>query len=105
MTSQISRGSAGKLSVNANTIELSITEQSSANGDTPPTFDAMPTSAGLPPNIASMCGVWPGSVSVTVTANGAQISRMHATVAAHWVSVAAQPWIAVCFVTIDDVCV
>src|SRR5436190_16642168 len=86
MISQARRASAGITFVNVNTIEFSMIAQSLVNGDTPATLLGMPSCVGDPPNTASMCGVWPGSVSVTVTSNGANSSFMHATVAVHVVA-------------------
>jgi hypothetical protein len=67
--------------VNVNTIEFSMIPQSSVNGDTPPTPDCMPMFCGDPPNTASMCGVLPGSTSVTVTSQRENMSFMQVTVA------------------------
>src|ERR1044071_7580811 len=103
MTSQIARGVLGTLSVNAKTIEFSITEQLRLNGEMPPTLVVMPTSAGARADNASMCGSAPGSASVIVTSKRDQISFMHATVAAQSAGLALQPGTSVGRVTIDDV--
>src|SRR5690349_6067967 len=102
MTSHTVRGSSGSASVNTNAIEPSITEQSVVNGDTPATLSGRPTSPGLPPNTASMCGVAPGSWSVIVTSNGAYSSATHATVADQVSSSTSQPSISVGSATTDD---
>src|SRR5258705_11954694 len=81
MISQAWRGVMfGIASTNVNTIEFSMMEQSSVNGDTPPTFDGSPTSPGVPLNSASMCGTLPGSTSVTVTPNRDQMPLKQLTV-------------------------
>src|SRR4051812_40712664 len=103
MTSQIARGVLGKLSVNAKTIEFSITVQLKLNGEMPPTLVVMPTSAGARANSASMCGTEPGSTSVIVTSNRDQMSFMHATVVAQSAGLAFQPGTCVGRLTIDDV--
>src|SRR6185295_6621297 len=103
MTSQIARGVLGKLSVNAKTIEPSITEQLRLNGEIPPTLVVMPTSDGARANSASMWGTDPGSTSVIVTSNRDQMSFMHATVAAQSAALAFQPGTSVGRVTIVDV--
>src|SRR3954463_15800466 len=86
MISQARRASAGITFVNVNTIEFSMMPQSCVNGDTPATLFGMPSCVGEPPNTASMCGVWPGSTSVTLTSNGENRSFMQATVALHVVA-------------------
>ena len=54
MISHINRASSGSTSVNVNTTELSITEQSVVNGETPAMLSGKPTSRGWPPNTPSM---------------------------------------------------
>src|SRR5512139_1415901 len=83
MTSQLTCGLLPITLVNVNTIEFSITAQSSVNGLTPPTPDGIPMLPGPPPNTASMCGTLPGSTSVIVTSQRANMSFMHFTVSAH----------------------
>src|SRR5687768_18471580 len=73
----------GIMSVNVNTTLFSIVLQVDVNGDTPAIRCVSPSIDGEPPNTASMCGTLPGSVSVIVTSNGANISRMHVTVCDH----------------------
>src|SRR5512139_3496562 len=71
-------------------------EQSVVNGETPATPLGRPSCVGEPPNTASMCGTLPGSVSTICTSNGAKISFMHATVAAHVVALTFHAGIVVC---------
>src|SRR5215813_6510739 len=103
MTSQITRGCLGRASVKANTIEFSITEQLGLNGETPPMLVVRPRSAAARANTASMCGVAPGSTSVTVISKRDQISFMQATVAAQSAALAFQPGTCVARDTIVDV--
>src|SRR2546428_12473221 len=103
MTSQIARGDFGRLSVNAKTIEFSITEQLRLNGEIPPTLVVIPTSDGERANSASMWGTVPGSTSAIVTSNRDHTSFMHATVAAQPAALGFQPGTCVGRVTIVDV--
>ena len=102
MTSQTTWASFGNTFVNVNTIEFSMTAQSSVNGDTPPTPEPMPIFCGEPPNTASMWGTLPGSTSVTVTSNRANMSRMHATVAAQVAALVFHAGTLACDETIED---